>query len=47
MSIKRRQISDSEMIAKLYAQDQNQLYPRLISSRLTSLMAEITRSWKC
>jgi len=33
-------ISESEMISKLYSQDENQLYPRLISSRLTSLMAE-------
>ena len=33
-------VSESEMISKLYAQDENQLYPRLISSRLTSLMAE-------
>jgi hypothetical protein len=33
-------ISESEMVSKLYSQDENQLYPRLISSRLTSLMAE-------
>ena len=41
---KTSEISESEMIAKLYAQDQNQLYPRLISSRLTSLMAETNSS---
>lgn len=33
-------ISESELVSKLYSQDENQLYPRLISSRLTSLMAE-------
>jgi len=33
-------VSESEMISKLYMQDENQLYSRLISSRLTSLMAE-------
>ena len=38
------EVSDSEMISKLYAQDENQLYPRLISSRLTSLMAETNSS---
>ena len=37
-------ISESEMISKLYTQDENQLYPRLISSRLTSLMAETNSS---
>uniref|UniRef100_A0A6C0IRY1 Uncharacterized protein n=1 Tax=viral metagenome TaxID=1070528 RepID=A0A6C0IRY1_9ZZZZ len=37
-------ISESEMISKLYMQDENQLYPRLISSRLTSLMAETNSS---
>lgn len=41
---KTSEISDSEMILKLYTQDQNQLYPRLISSKLTSLMAETTSS---
>lgn len=38
------EVSDSEMISKLYSQDENQLYPRLISSRLTSLMAETNSS---
>jgi hypothetical protein len=33
-------VSESEMISRLYTQDENQLYSRLISSRLTSLMAE-------
>lgn len=37
-------VSESEMIVKLYAQDANQLYPRLISSRLTSLMSETNSS---